>query len=102
VSGDQKVAERVLVASDDVSTSLDSLNAELRGLYPSLGELQKTTVKEMYSSLSSYLGGLALEANQIFQGITESTASFKIVEDIDGDISEELPGLIWTGSLSVV
>jgi hypothetical protein len=80
VSGDPTVEEQVLLASDGISSSLESLNAELTEIYPSLDKVEQDAIVEAYSSMGSYLVDLADEANQIFQEGGKSNVYFQATE----------------------
>jgi hypothetical protein len=97
VSGDPNVEEQVFLASEDISSSLESLNAELTAVYSSLGEEEQSALIEVYSSLGVYLGELAEEATKTFQD-DEGTqmANFEFQEDIDGKSVNKFGGY-WIG-----
>jgi hypothetical protein len=93
VSGGPNVEEQVFLASDDLSASLESFNAELTDVYQDLSEEQKSALKDVYSSLGSYIDNLAGEANQIFQDVKgRSLPQFEV--EID-KTSEDIPLRTW-------
>lgn len=81
VSGSKYFEEQVLLASEDISTSLEALNSELTEIYPNLEDEEQLAIIDDYLSLSSYLVDLADEANQIFQGDQESTVYFMVTDE---------------------
>jgi hypothetical protein len=97
VSGDQNVEEQVFLASDGVSSSLESLNAELTEIYSSLDKVQQDAIVEAYLSMGSYLVDLSDEANQIFQGEDEKPmANFEYQVDIEEKSVNKFGGY-WIG-----
>jgi hypothetical protein len=97
VSGDPNVEEQVFLASDGISSSLESLNAKLTDVYDDLSKEQQLAVEDAYISLGSYLEKLAEEANQIFQDEDgKPKAQFEVQEV--GIIFGSLPNQVFVGS----
>jgi hypothetical protein len=93
VSGSPNIEEQVFLASDDLSASLESFNAELTDVYQDLSTEQKSALVDAYSSLGSYLDNLAGEANQIFQDVKgKSLPQFEV--EIDTKL-EDIPLRTW-------
>ena len=97
VSDDPTVEAQVLLASNALSKSLASLNAELIKNYASLSKDQQEAIAEAYLSLGSYLAKLAEEANEIFEDDDgKAKATFEVQEI--GEIAPNLPNQFWVGS----
>ena len=100
-SSNPNVEKQVFAASDDISASLESLNAELREIYPSLSEEQQLAVEDAYLSLDLYLQNLATEANLILGEGNKSSNRFEVIDD-DEKINENSPGRLWVSSASAI
>ncbi len=100
VSEEQNLKEQVFLASDGISASLESLNAELKEIYPDLTKEQQQAIAQAYLSVGSYLEKLAEEANQVFQDEGRSAATFE-VEKI-GEIAPNLANQLWVGSATSI
>jgi hypothetical protein len=101
VSEDPNLEKQVLLASNDISKSLEYFNTELKENYPYLTKEQQEAFKDVYLSLGSYLEKLADEANQIFNGEDGKAKVTFEVQEI-GEIAPNLANQIWVGSAVVV
>jgi cell shape-determining protein MreC len=57
--------EQLLLASEDLITSAESLDAELTEIYSSLSPEQQSAILEIYSSLDSFFEELDVKTDQI-------------------------------------
>jgi len=109
VSGDIKgecktstieIEERVLTASDKLSSSLEEFNTALAEIYPNMSEEEQLVVQEVYSSLTSYLDDLAKKANLIFSN-SASESPNDIIFSLEDDAEPQPwgnPGVLWSCS----